>query len=234
MVSFWDLYASVYDSLPKHFQPYQELIEQVVEEVRTHSDKGTILDAGCGTGNFSIALAKTGYDVTGIDYSESMLKRAEKKKKNASNCYLKFLKTDLRNRLPYPDNYFDKIISIHVLYTIKDTDLVLREYNRILRPNGQFVLSEFQRPIEIMPALRETIQRGGLKEAINVFYHLFFLGLFNVVIAERQASSFYHYWSKSELKGKLLEAGFRVISVKETYTNNLDLLITSIKTKIDS
>ncbi len=234
MVSLWDLYASVYDSLPKHFQPYQELVAQVVEEVRTYSDKGTVLDAGCGTGNFSIALAKSGYDVTGIDYSASMLKRAERKKRNAGNCNVRFLKLDLRDQLPYPDNYFDKIVSIHALYTIKDTEPILEEYYRVLRPNGQFVLSEFQRPVRIMPVLREAMRRRGLREAINLSYHLFSLGLFSMIVAERQASSFYHYWSESELRGKLSYAGFKVISVKEAYTDNLDLLITSVKLKTDS
>ena len=81
MVSFWNLYATVYDSLPNHFQPYQKLLEQVVGAVSKFSDKGRILDAGCGTGNFSIALAKKGYDVVGIDYTEGMLKELWGKRK---------------------------------------------------------------------------------------------------------------------------------------------------------
>jgi ubiquinone/menaquinone biosynthesis C-methylase UbiE len=231
MANFWDLYAMVYDSLPNHFTPYRELIEQIIWEVREYSNEGTIMDAGCGTGNFSLALAKIGYGVTGIDYSESMLKRAEKKKENAGDCDLQFLKLDLTNGLPYPDNYFDMIISIHTLYTIRNTAPVLKEYYRILRPTGRFILSETQRPVAIMPTLREAMQRSGLGEVINVFYHLFILGIFNIIIAERQASGFYHYWNESELKEKLLGAGFKIISVKATYTNNLDLLVISTKPK---
>ncbi len=113
MISFWDLYATVYDSLPNHFQPYQRLLEQVVEEVSKYSDKGIILDAGCGTGNFSMALAKRGYDVVGIDYTEGMLKRAKRKKKNAGIKNIELLKLDLEKELVFPDNYFDGIISVH-------------------------------------------------------------------------------------------------------------------------
>lgn len=229
MVGFWDLYAAVYDSLPEHFQPYQKLLEQVVEEVGKCSDKGLILDAGCGTGNFSIALAERGHHVVGIDYTEGMLKRAKGKKENAGIENIELLKVDLEKGLEFPDNYFEGIISVHALYTIRDPDSVLKEYCRVLRPNGRFVLSELQQPIAIMPVIKEAMNRGGLGEAIDVFYHLFILGLFNLILSKRQRSDTYHYWGESELKEKLSKAGFRVISVKEAYTNNRDLLVTSVK-----
>ena len=229
MISFWDLYATVYDSLPNHFQPYRKLLEQVVEEVSKHSDKGRILDAGCGTGNFSIALAKRGYDVVGIDYTEGMLNRAKGKKENAGIKNMELLKLDLEKELAFPDNYFEGIISVHALYTMRDPDLVIKEYYRVLRPNGQFVLSELQQPIAIMPVIKEAMNRGGWGGAIDVFYHLFILGLFNVVLGKRKGSDIYHYWSESELREKLSKAGFRVVSVQEAYTNNRDLLVTSFK-----
>jgi ubiquinone/menaquinone biosynthesis C-methylase UbiE len=229
MASIWDLYATVYDSLPKNFKPYQELVEEIVGEVRKCSDKGRVLDAGCGTGNYSLALAKLGYDVTGIDFSESMLKRADKKKGNINSGNLQFLRLDLTGKLPYPDNYFDCLLSIHSLYTISETGPVLNEYYRVLRPNGTFVLSELQHPIAIIPCLKEAKQRDGVRAAINVFCHLFLIGIFNFIIAERQVTGFYHYWSESELRKKLLEAGFKIISVKETYTDNVDFLVISTK-----
>lgn len=230
MNSIWDLYAMVYDSLPKYFKPYQELVQEVVREVSACSDKGAILDAGCGTGNYSLALAEMGYNVTGIDSSKSMLRRAEEKRKKVDDCKIQLLKLDLTKKLPYPNNYFDGIISIHALYTIKDTGSVLKEYQRVLRPNGRFILAESQRPFSIMPSLKETKQKYGLKAAIGVFYHLFLLGILNLVIAERQVTGFYHYWNENELREKLSEAGFKIVSIKETYTNNLDFLVISTKT----
>ena len=38
-----------------------------------------ILDIGCGTGRHSIELSKRGYDITGVDLSNSLLKRAKEK-----------------------------------------------------------------------------------------------------------------------------------------------------------
>ena len=43
-----------------------------------------ILDVGCGTGRHAIELTKRGYNVTGIDLSESQLKRAKEKAKTAN------------------------------------------------------------------------------------------------------------------------------------------------------
>ena len=38
-----------------------------------------VLDAGCGTGTYALALAKAGFNVIGIDYASGMLARARAK-----------------------------------------------------------------------------------------------------------------------------------------------------------
>jgi len=55
-----------------------------------------ILDVGCGTGRHAIELSKRGYSVTGIDLSESQLKRAKEKAK-ATNLCIDFQCQDARN-----------------------------------------------------------------------------------------------------------------------------------------
>ena len=229
MLNFWDLYAAVYDSLPNHYKPYKVLVDQIVDEVYMYTKKGRILDAGCGTGNFAIALAKEGFNVVGIDYADGMLRRAEKKKKKLHTENMKLLKLDLEKKLTLPNEHFDAVISIHTLYTITNYKSVLREYYRILRSNGHLVLSEVQQPIRILPIINEAKHRGGWREVINVISHLFIFGLFNLALGKRQGSGAYHYWSESELREELSSAGFRVLSVREAYTNKQDLLVNSVK-----
>jgi len=58
--------------------PYPELIEFYAKL----NKRGKLLDIGCGQGRDSIALARFGYHVTGIDYSEVGIKQLNKQAKN--------------------------------------------------------------------------------------------------------------------------------------------------------
>jgi ubiquinone/menaquinone biosynthesis C-methylase UbiE len=54
-----------------------------------------ILDIGCGTGRHTIEMTKRGYNVIGVDFSESQLKKA-KEKALANNLRIEFQKQDAR------------------------------------------------------------------------------------------------------------------------------------------
>ena len=66
-----------------------------IEKEINYNKAARILDIGCGTGRHSIELSKRGYTVTGIDLSESMLKRA-KNKASDQNLKIVFQKHDAR------------------------------------------------------------------------------------------------------------------------------------------
>lgn len=99
---------------------------------------GRLLDIGCGTGAvldfFSTQGGKTkGFQVEGIDMSPAALEY----------CHKKGLKVALGKAevLVYADNTFDVIIASDVLEHIEDTDSVLREISRVLKPGGIFVVT---------------------------------------------------------------------------------------------
>jgi 2-polyprenyl-3-methyl-5-hydroxy-6-metoxy-1,4-benzoquinol methylase len=64
-----------------------------IEQEIAHDKSLKIIDIGCGTGRHSIELSKRGYTVTGIDLSESQLKRA-KEKAEKLNLKIDFQKQD--------------------------------------------------------------------------------------------------------------------------------------------
>jgi 2-polyprenyl-3-methyl-5-hydroxy-6-metoxy-1,4-benzoquinol methylase len=80
-----------------------------IEKEINFNKKLHILDVGCGTGRHTIELTKRGYNVTGIDLSESQLLRARQKAEQAS-LSINFRKADARN-LPFK-NEFDLVIML--------------------------------------------------------------------------------------------------------------------------
>lgn len=77
---FGAIYANAYDTLyqDKDYATECELIERIFQTFGDNSIH-SILDLGCGTGSHAIPLAQEGFEVIGVDRSESMLAQARKK-----------------------------------------------------------------------------------------------------------------------------------------------------------
>ncbi len=75
----YEQFAYLYDELMKDvpYDKWVEIIEQKAAEYHVAGKK--LLDLACGTGELSVRLAGSGYDVTGVDLSEDMLSVAKGK-----------------------------------------------------------------------------------------------------------------------------------------------------------
>ena len=114
-----------------------------IEQEIGHNKEKKILDVGCGTGRHSIELAKRGYNVTGIDLSESQLKRA-KEKASGQNLTVNFLKLDARNLRSKEE--FDLVIMLcEGGFSLMETDemnfKILENAANALKPKGKFIFT---------------------------------------------------------------------------------------------
>jgi len=107
---------------------------------------GRILEGGCGNGRVLSQLALRGYDATGVD---SSLVTVEMLQRCAG--HLTVLTADVRS-LPFADGDFAAYWSIGVIEHFEEGYLaVLREANRVLKPDGVFFIS-----FPFMNALRRS------------------------------------------------------------------------------
>lgn len=97
-----------------------------------------ILDVGCGTGNFSVKLAKMGCKVTGIDISKEMLNVAIKKSEE-QNLDIEFFNMDLYD-LKFDDNSFDAVFSMTAFEFVEDVPRALKELFRVVKKDGQVLI----------------------------------------------------------------------------------------------
>lgn len=96
--------------------------------------KRPILDLGCGFGEFAVAYADEPIDM-GIDINSRDLYEAAKTKK-----YKNLTLADARE-LPFSDNSYASIFSISTLEHIENSDKVLKEAYRVLKPGGVLFLT---------------------------------------------------------------------------------------------
>lgn len=98
----------------------------------------TVLDAGCGPGAYTEWLTERGASVTAVDYSKEMISIARRKVGDKA----KFVKANLNNPLTFiEDGTMDIILSSMTLHYIRDWRMIFNEFNRVLKPEGEFVFS---------------------------------------------------------------------------------------------
>jgi len=165
---FWAKYFKVYDLL-NLLIPYQELLRDICDELEI-KPREKILEAGCGTGNLALKIKERGARVIGLDNCKEALDLYLKKDPEAE-----IVLADLTRRLPFPDNYFDKIACNNVLYAIsrKKQINVLKELYRILRPDGKIVFVNPQRGWSSSKIYIDGIKKNFKKEGLlPTFYKI--------------------------------------------------------------
>jgi SAM-dependent methyltransferase len=164
----------------------QQRVEQLLIETETSlSDLGklVVLDAGCGNGLLTEAIAAHGAKVLGIDLINNLLQLTGERKKS-ENLY--YLHADIHH-LPLAEASFDLIVSNGVLHHTPDTKRAFLLLAKHVKPGGKLYIWLYRKPFRlknklflwVSDCLRRVISRAPkalqkpLVEGLTGFFYTF-------------------------------------------------------------
>jgi len=127
---------ALYDQLGTAYDATRRADPYVVKRLAHHlvtERPGNYLDVACGTGNYTIAIATTGVNMTGVDQSALMIEQARAKESS-----VRWHVADATS-LPFPDNFFTGALCTLAIHHFRDIPAAFRETFRAL-VGGRFVL----------------------------------------------------------------------------------------------
>ena len=136
---FWDKVAGVYDIFVnvinrKTHKKLKKIVRNLIEPC------DIVLECACGTGLLSAAIAPKCRQLTATDFSEKMLKKAEKNCRVFRN--VTYAKTDI-TALPFADCSFDKVVAGNVIHLLDNPLIALSELNRVCKDGGMLIIPTY-------------------------------------------------------------------------------------------
>ena len=136
---FWDNVAGVYDIFVniinrKTHRRLKEIVSDLVEP------DDTVLECACGTGLLSAVIAEKCRQLTATDFSEKMLKKAEKNCRTFRN--ITYDQADI-TALPCPDSSFDKVVAANVIHLLDNPLAAISELNRVCKDGGMLIIPTY-------------------------------------------------------------------------------------------
>lgn len=98
----------------------------------------SVLDAACGPGKYAEILLEKGANVTGFDLSTEMIKYAKERNVNQGSFFVHDLSQPLAM---IDDGSFDYVLCALALHYIEDWTTTIKEFYRVLKTNGQLIIS---------------------------------------------------------------------------------------------
>lgn len=115
-----------YKKSEKPFGEYPDRLAFYLKRRYSLKKSMKLLDNGCGRGEFLKAFSKLGLVTYGTDLS--------------SYCAQAQIVDINKEKLPFPDNYFDVVFSKSVIEHIRNTEHYMNEMYRVLKPGGRIIL----------------------------------------------------------------------------------------------
>lgn len=136
--------AETYDPMTQPLMPYAQVAALLAARLgEAVPSPRAVLDVACGTGGLTLALARLGYRVTGLDLSPEMLALA-REKAAAQGLDIPFVCQDMRD---VRTELFDAVTCFYGGLNFLDSPQALREsltsIYQALKPGGRFLFEQF-------------------------------------------------------------------------------------------
>ncbi|HTR98415.1 MAG TPA: class I SAM-dependent methyltransferase [Bacteroidota bacterium] len=231
-----------YRHLPPYYDRWQKsygkdfstlILPKLLATIRVHRIAGsTMLDVACGTGTLAAMMARRGWEVTGIDASEGMIREATARG-NASGLRLKFRRQDMRDlSLERPvhlaTSFFDSLNHLMSGAELRET---FRRIRAALLPRGWLVFdTSTERCFTTLWTKSETITTHGFTIVLDNAYDAGRrTALCNVTIVapgeggtvRLEETVKERYYTQEEVAGLLAGTGFAVRESEDfNFTSN--------------
>jgi ubiquinone/menaquinone biosynthesis C-methylase UbiE len=203
-------YKVLYDHFPDYDEePYVQNTDAEVDfiERELKDAEAWILDVGCGTGRHALELARRGFDIVGLDLSESMVAQGRDRARE-EELDVSFVVADAR-ALPFAEAFRAALILCEGGFSLLESDAgdraIIENVARVLKPGGRLLMTAPHAAFIIvhpseegafdLATLRETFQIEAVDEAGGTM--------------ELEGSQ--RYYTCPELKALLRAAGFDAV-----------------------
>jgi ubiquinone/menaquinone biosynthesis C-methylase UbiE len=212
--NYYDTIADIYDQTRWLTESVAEEVADFIVELVNASPETSFLEPGVGTGLNVLPLVRRGYAVTGIDVSQAMLDQFRQKLHEVPQNLI-LIHADA-SQLPFSDQSFDVVLTVHMVHTVSNWKTFLDEIDRVLKPGGFYLNAQWITPPARMEFERyfRTILSNyeGLRESKPA----------NKVIEEINVEEYFH--------SKGYQSTYIVVK-KWTVSNTVEELISFLKSR---
>jgi len=216
-----DLYINEMLKIWEEGEKWAKWIDEVAKKFGVKGKK--VLDVPCGVGRVSYFLSKIGYQVTGVDISDKMIKKAKENVKNGE-----FIRGDMRKLSEIIKSKFDIVINIFnsLGYYEEEDDLkILRELREVTSQEGIVIINLENR--DFMIYNKPEIVHSYVPPYLIIDQNKFDpftsrLQVMRTYIKDgkevEQISFSQRYYSLHEIINLMRNAGFKILEVYSGYS----------------
>ena len=231
-MEMYEDFALVYDRFMDE-TPYEEWCQFVVGRLKQDQiTDGILLDLGCGTGSMTELLAKQGYDMIGVDLSDSMLDIAMEKRAQSGHNIL-YLQQDMREFELYGTVRAVICLCDSLNYLLEENDLLttFKLVNNYLDPNGLFIF-DFNTVYKYETVIGDSTIAENREDCSFIWENFYscedHINEYDLTVFERQEDDLYrrftetHYqrgYTLEEMKTFLEKAGLIFVTALDEKTH---------------